>query len=78
MAIAVAKSLMRSVETEEPFCEVLVEEMRAMGEECPHPKGGYGIRFREWLDLVLEFDKLCRSREETFAREGKVKPIRLE
>ena len=31
----------------------------------------------EWLDMVLEFDKLCRRREEIFTREGKVKPVRL-
>lgn len=49
MTIAVAKALMRSVETDEPFDEVLVEEMRQLGEEYPHPKGGYGVRFREWL-----------------------------
>lgn len=49
MTIAVAKALMCSVETEEPFDEVLVEEMRQLGEEYPHPKGGYGVRFREWL-----------------------------
>ena len=49
MTIAVAKSLMRSADTDEPFDEVLVEEMRTLGEEYPHPKGGYGVRFREWL-----------------------------
>lgn len=48
MTIAVAKSLMRSADTDEPFDEVLVEEMRTLGEEYPHPKGGHGVRFREW------------------------------
>ena len=47
MTVAVAKALMRSVDTDEPFDEVLVEEMRQLGEEYPHPKGGYGVRFRE-------------------------------
>ena len=32
----------------------------------------------EWLDLVLEFDKLCRRREEAYVREGKAQRIRLE
>ena len=49
MTIAVAKALMCSVETDEPFDEVLVGKMRQLGEEYPHPKGGYGVRFREWL-----------------------------
>ena len=49
MTVAVAKALMRSADTDEPFDEVLVEEMRTLGEEYPHPKGGYGVRFREWL-----------------------------
>ena len=49
MTIAVAKALMRSVETDAPFSEVVAEEMRTLGAEYPHPKGGYGIRFREWL-----------------------------
>lgn len=49
MTIAVAKALMRALETDEPFEEVLVESMRELGGEYPHPKGGYGIRFREWL-----------------------------
>lgn len=49
MTIAVAKALMRTVETDRPFDEVLVKTMRELGEEYPHPKGGYGIRFREWL-----------------------------
>ena len=49
MTIAVAKALMRSADTDEPFDGVLVEEMRALGAEYPHPKGGYGVRFREWL-----------------------------
>jgi len=49
MTIAVAKALMRSVDTDESFGKVLVEEMRQLGEVYPHPKGGYGVRFREWL-----------------------------
>lgn len=49
MTIAVAKALMRAVDMDEPFDEVLVEEMRQLGGEYPHPKGGYGVRFREWL-----------------------------
>ena len=32
----------------------------------------------EWLDLVLEFDKRCRQREDAYVREGNVKRIRLE
>ena len=57
MTIAVAKALMRSAETDEPFDEVLVEEMRELGEEYPHPKGGYGVRFREWLVDPFPIDR---------------------
>ena len=49
MTVAVAKALMRSMEEDLPFAETVVAEMRAFGAEYPHPKGGYGIRFREWL-----------------------------
>ena len=30
-----------------------------------------------WLDMVLEFDTLCRRREEEFRKTGTVKPVRL-
>lgn len=49
MTIAVAKALLCSLKEDRPFDETVVEKMRAFGAEYPHPKGGYGIRFREWL-----------------------------
>lgn len=50
LTIAVAKALVRSLEQKRVFGEVLVEELRLMGVEYPHPKGGYGMGYRRWLD----------------------------
>ena len=50
LTIAVAKALLRSIETKRVFGDVLVEELRIMGVEYPHPKGGYGTGYRKWLD----------------------------
>lgn len=50
LTIAVAKALVRSMEQKRIFGDVLVEELRIMGVEYPHPKGGYGMGYRRWLD----------------------------
>lgn len=50
LTIAVAKALVRSMEQKRVFGDVLVEELRIMGVEYPHPKGGYGTGYRKWLD----------------------------
>lgn len=50
LTIAVAKALVRSMEQKRVFGGVLVEELRIMGVEYPHPKGGYGMGYRRWLD----------------------------
>ena len=31
----------------------------------------------DWLDMIPEFDRLCRSREEEFRKTGSVAPVRL-
>ncbi len=53
LTIAVAKALVRSMEQKRVFGDVLVEELRIMGVEHPHPKGGYGMGYRRWLDDPL-------------------------
>lgn len=50
LTVAVAKALVRSLEQRRTFGDVLVEELRIMGVEYPHPKGGYGMGYRRWLD----------------------------
>lgn len=50
LTVAVAKALVRSMEQKRVFGHVLVEELRIMGAEYPHPKGGYGTGYRRWLD----------------------------
>ena len=50
LTMAVAKALVRSMEQKRVFGDVLVEELRIMGVEHPHPKGGYGTGYRKWLD----------------------------
>lgn len=49
LTIAVAKALVRSMEQKCVFGDVLVEELRIMGVEYPHPKVGYGTGYRRWL-----------------------------
>lgn len=50
LTVAVAKALVRSMEQKRSFGDVVVEELRIMGVEYPHPKGGYGTGYRKWLD----------------------------
>ncbi len=49
MTIAVAKALLRSRGEKRDFKTILIEEMQAYGKKFPHPKGGYGLRFSDWL-----------------------------
>lgn len=49
LTIAVARALVRSMEQKRVFGDILVEELRYMGLEYPHPKGGYGMGYRQWL-----------------------------
>lgn len=49
MTMAVAHALLRCAQEKKPFGELVIHEMQRWGEEYPHPKGGYGMRFRDWL-----------------------------
>ena len=49
MTIAVAKALLRSREEKKDFKPILIEEMQTYGRKFSHPKGGYGMRFSQWL-----------------------------
>lgn len=49
MTMAAARALMRGLTQKRPLTELMTEEFRIWGQEYPHPKGGYGTRFREWL-----------------------------
>lgn len=53
LTMAVAKALVRSLEQKRVFGNVLVEELKIMGAEYPHPKGGYGTGYRKWLHDTL-------------------------
>ena len=50
MTVAVAKALLKSRELQKPFKPILVEEIKEMGHRFPHPQGGYGRRFLNWLN----------------------------
>ena len=47
MTIAVAKSLLRSIEEDADFSRILVEEMQRFGKL--YPNAGYGGKFSKWL-----------------------------
>lgn len=49
LTMAVASALMVSMEHDRPFQTVAEEELLRWGNEYPHPMGGYGTRFRQWL-----------------------------
>ena len=49
MTIAVAKALLRSREEKRDFKLILIEEMQTYGRKYSQPKGGYGMRFSQWL-----------------------------
>lgn len=50
LTMAVAHALLQSVERQEPFRRTLVVELSRFGNAFPHPKGGYGMGFRNWLE----------------------------
>lgn len=50
LTMAVAHALMQSLEEKKPFGEAVTEELRRWSMEYPHPKGGYGTRYRNWVD----------------------------
>ena len=49
MTIAVANALQASWNKKEEFEHCLINEMQRLGRKYPHPQGGYGGRFAEWL-----------------------------
>lgn len=49
MTIAVANALIRSRKDIKEFAPALIEEMQNLGKKYPHPQGGYGGRFSQWL-----------------------------
>lgn len=49
MTVAVARALLRARAEERPLKPLLVEEMQSLGRKYPHPRGGYGGRFSDWL-----------------------------
>lgn len=50
MTIAVARALINSKANKESFRALLIQEMRSLGKKYPHPQGGYGSRFTQWLN----------------------------
>ncbi len=50
MTAAVAEALLQSRESGIPFKRTLVQTMQAYGRRYPHPQGGYGNRFMQWLN----------------------------
>ena len=49
MTVAVANALIKSYKEKSDFKTNVVEEMQAFGKKYPHPMGGYGARFFDWL-----------------------------
>lgn len=49
MTVAVARALLTSIEKKTPFKRNLILSMQSLGKAYPHPRGGYGSRFSEWL-----------------------------
>ncbi|MBQ4556663.1 MAG: ADP-ribosylglycohydrolase family protein [Clostridia bacterium] len=49
MTIAVARALMNANGKHTEFYNTLIEEMKTLGRKYPHPQGGYGGRFEQWI-----------------------------